>query len=87
MRDLLTTTEVAKRVRFSEEWVREHAAELGGIRAGSSKHSQLRFDPKKISEWEERSRLAVLEPTRIPQRPGPRPGLAGGKLLSLPTRG
>jgi hypothetical protein len=87
MAGLWTTARVAEEVGFSEEWVREHAAELGGIRSGASTRSQLRFNPRKIREWEERSQLPAPAPPRIPQRPGPRPGLAGAKLLSLPTRG
>jgi len=60
MARLWTTAEVADEVGFSEEWVREHAAELGGIRTGTSKHSQLPFNPKRIREWEERSQSGSI---------------------------
>jgi hypothetical protein len=58
---LLTPAEVAKPVGFSEEWVREHAAELGGIRTGTSKHLRLRFEPEGIAAWKERHRIVPVE--------------------------
>jgi hypothetical protein len=85
-RQLLTTAEVAMIVKFSEDWVREHAAELGGIRTGRSKRSQLRFEPESIDEWRRRQRLsAPLEEGQISQRPGPRQAPAGVALLPLPA--
>ena len=41
---LLDTRTVARMLAVSEEWVREHAAELGAIRVGDGPKGALRFD-------------------------------------------
>jgi hypothetical protein len=82
---LLTTALTAKRLAMSEAWVREHAAELGGIRIGDSKHTQLRFEPGKLEEWKERHRLK-LPRTKTTHRPARRRAPSGVDLLPLPAR-
>jgi hypothetical protein len=86
--DLWTTAEVARHLKLSEDWVREHAVELGGIRINESKHSQLRFDPEAIAEWKSRRRLQSQRPASKKARPRRRrrPPV-GGEPLQLPTRG
>jgi hypothetical protein len=88
---LLTTAEVAAEVKMSEDWVRDHAEELGGIRMGVSKHSQLRFEPRSIREWKERRRLATRSGGRITSATSQPPRRRGRSiatpLLELPLRG
>jgi hypothetical protein len=80
----LTTAEVASRIRMSEEWVREHAAELGGIRLGDSRFGALRFESELVSEAMEARRLQPPKRGRR-RRPGPARRLSGGvELLPLP---
>jgi hypothetical protein len=70
----------------SEDWVRDHAAELGAIRVGDSSRGPLRFDSKKVAAAIDRRRDGRPQPARRPRRPGPRPS-GGVKLLPLPTEG
>ncbi len=65
---LLTTAQVAGRLSMSEEWVRDHAAALGAIRAGGSR-APLRFEPQRIEAWKERQRLGA--PDFAPPQPRP----------------
>jgi hypothetical protein len=83
MEELLTTAEVAALLRTSEEWVRDHAGELGGIRLGRSSRAQLRFWPRKVAGYLERQ---SLEPParRVKARPGPKRAPSGVDLLPLP---
>lgn len=83
---LWTTARVAEEVGFSEDWVRQHAAELGGIRTGISKHSRLRFEPEDIAAWKKRRRLSSPIATQTPQRRGRAVAPAGVALLPLPSR-
>jgi len=84
---LLTTERVAELLAVSEDFVREHAAELGGIRMGHGSRSPLRFELARIEEWKERHRLEAPAParTRKPHRPGLRPAPPGIELLPLPS--
>jgi hypothetical protein len=82
---LLTTAQVADRLAMSEEWVREHAAALGAIRAGGSR-APLRFEPARIEAWIERQRLATSPASRTrPRRRAiaPPPGV---ELLPRPPK-
>jgi hypothetical protein len=83
---LLTTREVAKLIAMSEDWVREHAVDLGGIRAGASPRAPLRFELDDIEAWKERQRLAKPALAKARRRPGPRRAPAGVTLLPIPTR-
>lgn len=82
---LLTTAQVAAEVGFSADWVREHAHELGGIRTGPSKHSQLRFDPDGIDAWKALRQLAVQSPPAHRARRR-RPLATALELLPIPDR-
>jgi hypothetical protein len=79
---LLTTREVAAELAMSEDWVRDNAAELGGIRMGRSSRSQLRFEPEEIAAYKQRQRLERIaaEPQK-PQRAGRRAAPAGVELF------
>lgn len=41
---LMTVTQTARMIAMSEDWVREHTAELGGFRMGDGPRGELRFD-------------------------------------------
>lgn len=71
---------------MSEEWVRDNAPELGGIRMGRSSRAQLRFEPDDVAAYKRRQRLeAEAAAPEKPQRPGRRPAPAGVDLLPLPA--
>ena len=55
----------------SEEWVREHAAELGAIRVGDGPKGALRFDAARVRAALERRRLGRPK-DRQRRRPGQR---------------
>lgn len=59
---LWTTAQVAEEIGFSEDWVRDHAAELGGIRMGHPTRGQLRFEPPSIEAYKQRRQLAQASP-------------------------
>lgn len=85
MDDLLTTAEVAQRIKMSEDYVREHAPELGGIRTGGPR-SPLRFDPQGVEDWKARRRLSPpAPPPRKPHRAGRRRAPRGVELVPLPS--
>lgn len=69
--ELLKTAQVAAMIDVGEEWVREHAAELGAIRVGDGPKGELRFERERVLAALERRRLETA-PKRKPQRPGPR---------------
>lgn len=81
---LLDTQAVARMLAVSEEWVREHAAELGAIRVGDSPRGPLRFDVDRV-----RAALAQRRLQRTDRAPAKRRGrrtstASGVKLLPLP---
>lgn len=81
---LMTTSEVAAEIRMSEDWVREHAAELGAIRAGRTCRAPLRFEPERIAAWKDAHRLG--RPMPAPRRRSrARRAPAGVELLPLPA--
>ncbi len=85
MAEDLTTAEVAAEIRMSEDWVREHAAELGGYRV-SGPRSPLRFEREAIADWTRHRRLAPPSPPpRKSQRPGRRRAVHGVELVPLPA--
>lgn len=88
MSRLLTTPEVAEQLSMSPEWVREHAAELGASRMGSSPRAPLRFRPAAIAEALDRWQLDIPAARSAAGRPGPRrrSHATGVELLDLPER-
>jgi hypothetical protein len=77
------TTAVATMLVVSSDWVREHAAELSGIRVGDGPRGALRFDVERVKRALDQRRLG--RPTRVRERrPGPvrSPGV---ELLPLPA--
>jgi len=79
-----TTADVAHELAMSEDWVREHAPELGGYRVGGPR-SPLRFEPGEIAAYKQRQRLARPRARRNPHRPGPPSAPRGVKLVPLPS--
>lgn len=79
---LWTTERVAEELAMSEDWVRDNAAELGGIRMGRSSRSQLRFEPDDIAAYKRRQRLErEVAASEKPQRAGRCPVPAGVELF------
>jgi hypothetical protein len=79
----LDTAAVARMLNASEEWVRDHAAELGAVRLGDGPRGPLRFDPARVTEVIESRRLARRRPTPH-RRPGPPRTPKRVNLLPLP---
>lgn len=85
MDDRLTTAEVARALKMSEDWVREHAPELGGVRMGGAR-GPLRFLPERIERYEQQQALSPPPaPARKPHRPGRRRAPRGVQLVALPA--
>jgi hypothetical protein len=77
---LLTVADVGRWLALGEDWVREHAAELGGVKIGHDPRSPLRFTRREVEQWIEEHRLrpptgVSTTPTRTAERV---------KLLPLP---
>jgi hypothetical protein len=68
---LVDTKTVAHMLDVSEEWVREHAAELGAVRVGDGPKGALRFDAARVRAALERRRLDPPK-ERQRRRPGQR---------------
>jgi hypothetical protein len=69
---LYDTRAVARMLAVSEDWVREHAAELGAMRVGDSPRGPLRFDSAKV--W----RRSIGGGSGDPRPRGPRGGRVSG---------
>jgi hypothetical protein len=81
---LLATPVVARMLAVSEEWVREHAAELGAIRVGDGPKGALRFDAGRVRAELERRR--VERPREASRRqPGPRRRSLGVAPAAVPA--
>jgi hypothetical protein len=81
---LMTTAEVATDITMSEDWVRDHAGELGAIRAGRTERAPLRFEPERIEAWKRLQRISQPVANGARRRRADRPP-AGLELLPLPT--
>jgi hypothetical protein len=81
---LMTTAEVATEIRMSEDWVRDHAGELGAIRAGRTRRAPLRFEPESIEAWKRAHRVAGSRENSSRRRLLSRSS-AGVELLPLPS--
>ena len=77
---LMDTQTVARMLAVSEEWVREHAAELGAIRVGDGPKGALRFDLARVRAALERRRLE-----RPKDRQRRHPGQRRHSLSPLPA--
>lgn len=85
---LLTTAQVAGRLAMSEEWVRDHAAALGAIRAGGCR-APLRFELERIEAWKERQRVGGSSAggaSRVRRRARRAAAPAGIELLPRPPK-
>lgn len=72
----------ARRLSMSEDWVREHAADLGGARMGDGKRGELRFDVRRLDRVFE-ARQLERPVRRQRRRPGP-PRSGNVKMLPIP---
>lgn len=77
------TAWVAAHLAVSEDWVRAHAAELGGIRLGGSR-GPLRFEPARVDAAMDARRLRPAAAAAPARRPGPPRNAAGVELLPIP---
>jgi hypothetical protein len=81
---LVDVHEIARITGMSERWTYDHAAELGGVKTGSTKRARWRFDPDKVlARLAARDKQAVGE--HAARRP-PAPELPTGAEL-LPVKG
>ena len=81
---LLDTKAIAIMLAVSEEWVREHAAELGAVRVGDGPKGALRFDAARVRAALERRRLDRPQ-SRQPRGAGQRRRSAGVGLAAVPA--
>lgn len=80
---LWTTADVATELAVSEDWVRDHAGELGAIRIGDPRNGPLRFEPDAIDAYKQSRR--IRRPPTAPAWPEDRRKIpAGVELLPLP---
>jgi hypothetical protein len=77
--NLLTAAQMAERIGFSVDYVREHAAELGGRKMGSGPKSQWRFNP---ADFPGAGKTVEESPTLSPRRRPPRRAGSGQLLQS-----
>lgn len=81
--EYLDTATVARMLDASEDWVRDHASELGAFRLGDGPRGALRFDATRVRAALDRRRLAETKRRRR-RPPGPRRRVLGVELLPLP---
>jgi hypothetical protein len=81
------TAAVARHVGVSEDWVRDHAAELGAIRVGDGPTGALRFDARKVRGALERRRLRQSDGSSPRRTAGHRRKHGAVELLPLPGEG
>lgn len=79
----MTTAEAAALLQLSPEFVREHAAEMGGSKI-SGPRSAWRFERRRLHRWLEDRRPAKPAEPRPRRRPGP--PRKRSQLLPLPER-
>jgi hypothetical protein len=84
VRRYVDTATLAAMLGCSEEWLRDHAAELGAVRLGDGPKGALRFDVASVDEALERRRLDKTKPPRRRTRPGPPRRPPNVRLLPLP---
>lgn len=80
---LWTTADVAAELAVSEDWVRDHAGDLGAIRIGDPRRGPLRFEPDEIAAYKQ-SRRVACPPAARPEPEDRRKIPAGVELLPIP---
>jgi hypothetical protein len=81
--EYLTTAAAASFLSMSPDWVRAHAAELGGARVGDNPRGPLRFSVWGLRRYMDQRRLGrTPRPQR--RRPGPRRRAGNLELLPIP---
>ena len=80
------TPAIATMLGVSDDWVREHAAELGAVRIGDGPKGALRFELRRVRAALDRRRLARPRES-TPRRPGPERTVRRLELLPLPDDG
>lgn len=80
---LMTTAEVAEEIAMSQDWVRDHAGELGAIRAGRGGRAPLRFEPEALEAWKRANRIRQPD-VGARRRRRSRRSPSGVELLPLP---
>src|SRR4051794_22071389 len=81
---MVDTAAVARLVGMSEQWARDHAAELGGVRVGDGPRGELRFDLAVVRDRIAMRRLSASAAAQPAARPGPPRGPRTVRLLPLP---
>lgn len=82
----MDTAAVARVYAIGEDWVREHAGELGAIRVGDARNAPLRFHVDRVSAAMDRRRLTAPLIAPAPRRPGPARGVRNSDLEDLLPR-
>ncbi|HKZ14407.1 MAG TPA: hypothetical protein VJL81_11225 [Solirubrobacterales bacterium] len=78
---MLNTEQAAARLGFSTEYVRDHAAELGGVKLTDGPKAPWRFDPAKLGH-KDHAAEPPPSPQVTPRRRAPRHTGAGQLLKS-----
>lgn len=78
------TATLARMLDASEDWVRDQAAELGGVRLGGNPTGALRFELVRVRKALERRRLPSPRPSHRRSRRAARRRPATVELLPLP---
>lgn len=79
---LVETAVAARFLSASEDWVRDHAAELGAVRLGDGDRGELRFEAVKLRAFVAERR--VTGPVMPAKRATGRRGARTVRLLPLP---
>jgi hypothetical protein len=83
----LSTARTAEILDVSQDWVREHAGELGAVRVGDGPRGELRFDLRRIERALEARRVDRPAAPAQRRRPGPRRGPRERPFPLLPIPG
>jgi hypothetical protein len=82
----VSTARLARLLDLSEDWVRDHAAELGAVRAGGGRNGELRFEVVRVRTALDARRLEPPPTRRAATRPGPQRDRNDVELLSMPVK-
>jgi len=81
----VSTARLARLLDLSEDWVRDHAGELGAVRAGGGRNGELRFEVARVRAALDARRLATTPTRRRATRPGPQRNESDVELLPVPA--